>query len=95
MADGLVGSCFLADGRELKIVTGIDDHSRYCVIATVVARGTGRAVCTAFVRALQTYGCPEEVLTDNGKQFTGRFTDPIRWRCCSSGSAGENGIRTI
>jgi transposase InsO family protein len=50
----LVGSCFLVDGRECKIVTGIDDHSRYCVIATVVARGTGRAVCTAFDHALQT-----------------------------------------
>jgi hypothetical protein len=23
-------SAFLADGREVKIVTGIDDHSRYC-----------------------------------------------------------------
>jgi hypothetical protein len=26
-------SAFLADGREVKIVTGVDDHSRYCVIA--------------------------------------------------------------
>jgi hypothetical protein len=31
---------------EAKVVTGIDDHSRYCVIASVVARATGRAVCT-------------------------------------------------
>jgi transposase InsO family protein len=56
--------------------TGIDDHSRYCAIATVVPRGTGRAVCTAFVRALLEFGCPDQVLTDNGKQFTGRFTRP-------------------
>jgi transposase InsO family protein len=58
---------------EAKIVTGVDDHSRYCVIASVVERATGRAVCTAFARALQTFGVPEEVLTDNGKQFTDRF----------------------
>ncbi|MBE4742012.1 IS481 family transposase [Streptomyces caniscabiei] len=58
---------------EAKIVTGVDDHSRYCVIASVVERATGRAVCAAFARALQTFGVPEEVLTDNGKQFTARF----------------------
>ncbi|WP_435847221.1 IS481 family transposase [Streptomyces hygroscopicus] len=58
---------------EAKIVTGVDDHSRYCVIASVVERATGRAVCSAFVRALRAFGVPEEVLTDNGKQFTDRF----------------------
>jgi transposase InsO family protein len=56
-----------------KVVTGVDDHSRYCVIAQVVERATGRAVCAAFARALETFGVPEEVLTDNGKQFTDRF----------------------
>ncbi|MEV7347278.1 IS481 family transposase [Streptomyces sp. NPDC093544] len=58
---------------EAKVVTGVDDHSRYCVIASVVERATGRAVCAAFARALQAFGVPEEVLTDNGKQFTDRF----------------------
>ena len=29
----IVGGAFLADGTEAKIVTGVDDHSRYCVIA--------------------------------------------------------------
>ena len=37
-------SPILAGGTEAKIVTGIDDHSRYCVICQVVARVTGRAV---------------------------------------------------
>src|SRR3954453_20300884 len=31
--------------REARIVTGVDDHSRYCVLARVVERATGRAVC--------------------------------------------------
>lgn len=59
--------------REAKIVTGVDDHSRFCVMATVVERATGRAVCLAFAKALAAYGVPEEVITDNGKQFTARF----------------------
>jgi transposase InsO family protein len=69
----IVGGAFLADGTEAKIVTGVDDHSRYCVICQVVVRATGRAVCLAFAAALRKFGVPSEVLTDNGKQFTDRF----------------------
>jgi transposase InsO family protein len=60
--------------RQARIVTGVDDHSRYCVLARVVERATGRAICLAFARALERHGAPEEVLTDNGQQFSGRFS---------------------
>jgi transposase InsO family protein len=69
----IVGGVFLVDGTECKVVTGVDDHSRFCVTATVVPKATGRAVCLAFAEALRRYGVPDEVLTDNGKQFTDRF----------------------
>ena len=67
---------FLADGTECKVVTGIDDHSRYCVIAKVVRRATGRQISLAFAQAMSTYGLPDEVLSDNGTQFTGRLLKP-------------------
>jgi transposase InsO family protein len=76
----IVGGIQLADGGEAKVVTGVDDHSRFCVIATVVRTATGRAVCLAFVEALQRFGIPDEVLSDNGKQFTGASTSPGRRR---------------
>jgi transposase InsO family protein len=63
----------LADGTGVSVVTGIDDHSRFCVIAKVVARATARPVCEALLEALNTYGIPEQILTDNGKIFTGRL----------------------
>lgn len=69
----IVGGVFLTDGTECKVVTGVDDHSRFAVIASVVPRATGRAVCLAFAEAMRRYGIPDEVLTDNGKQFTDRF----------------------
>lgn len=72
----IMGGVFLADGRECKLVTGIDDHSRFVVIARVVVEPTSRAVCEAFTEAMGRYGVPSEVLTDNGKQFTGRFSKP-------------------
>src|SRR3954451_14635378 len=91
----IVGSCFLTDGRELKVVTGIDDHSRYCVIAAVVPRATARAVCTAFVQTLREFGCPQQVLSDNGKQFTGRFTRPRPAEVLFERICRRNGIETI
>jgi transposase InsO family protein len=72
----LVGGIYLADGRECKVLSGIDDHSRYVVCAAVLAVPSARAVADAFTAAMRQYGVPAEVLTDNGKQFTGRFTKP-------------------
>jgi transposase InsO family protein len=63
----------LSNGTGVSVVTGIDDHSRFCVIAKVVARATARPVCDALLEALNTYGVPEQILTDNGKVFTGRL----------------------
>src|SRR5919112_1222407 len=88
----IVDGVRLADGSETKIVTGVDDHSRFCVIAAVGRRATGRAVCAAFADALQRFGIPDEVLTDNGKQFTGRFTKPRPAEVMFERICRENGI---
>jgi transposase InsO family protein len=72
----IVGGVPLADGRECKLVTGLDDHSRFVVIAAIVVIANGRAVCEAFTAAMPRYGVPSEVLSDNGKQFTGRHHRP-------------------
>lgn len=88
----IVDGIRLADGSETKVVTGVDDHSRFCVIATVVRRATGRAVCGAFAEALHRFGIPDEVLTDNGKQFTGRFNQPRPAEVLFERICRENGI---
>ena len=69
----IVGGVRLVDGSEAKIVTGVDDHSRFCVSAFVVARATARPTCDALALAMRTHGIPDQILTDNGKVFTGRF----------------------
>ena len=88
----VTASAFLAGGTEVKIVTGIDDHSRYCVIAQAVLRATARPVCRAFVDAMAVYGVPEEVLTDNGTVFTGRFIKPRPAEVLFERICRENGI---
>jgi transposase InsO family protein len=88
----VTASLFPADGRECKVITGIDDHFRFCVIANVVMRATARAVCLAFTAAMAEYGIPAEVLTDNGRQFTGRFGKPRPAEVLFERICRENGI---
>src|SRR6478672_400943 len=88
----IVGGVRIVDGSEAKIVSGIDDHSRFAVSARVVARATARPVCDALRDAMQAHGVPGEILTDNGKVFTARFgpgPGPVLFdRICT-----DNGIK--
>ena len=95
----IVGGVCLVDAvtgeiSEAKIVTGVDDHSRFCVCARVVARATARPVCEALEWALGRWGVPGEILSDNGKVFTARFgpgPGPVLFdRICAN-----NGIRHL
>jgi len=72
----IVHGFLLADGTSAKALTGIDDHSRFCVSARLMLRERTHAVCDGFSAALREYGVPAQVLTDNGKVFTGRFAQP-------------------
>lgn len=69
----VMGGVYLTSGTQLSVVTGIDDHSRFCIAAKLVARATALPVCDALLEALSTHGIPEQILTDNGKVFTGRL----------------------
>ena len=71
-----VGGFLLADGSHAKALTGIDDCSRLCVSATLMARERTRPVCEGLAAAMRAWGVPEQILTDNGKVFTGRFHHP-------------------
>jgi transposase InsO family protein len=72
----IVGGFPLADGTSAKALTGVDDHSRLCVSAKLMMRERTRGVCDGLRAAVAAYGAPEQILTDNGKVFTGRFSHP-------------------
>ncbi len=74
------------------MLTGIDDHSRFVVIAAVLSAPSGRAVCEAFAAAMRCYGVPSEVLTDNGGQFSGRHHRPQPVEVLFERVCRENGI---
>ena len=87
----IVGGVLLEGGTECKVLTGVDDHSRFCVCAGIMVRATARPVCGFLAQALERHGVPEEILTDNGKVFTNRFglqpTEVLFDKICR-----ENGI---
>jgi transposase InsO family protein len=72
----VVGGFPIVDGTSAKALTGIDDHSLMCVSAQPTSRERTRAVCDGLRAALASYGAPEQILTDNGRVFTGRFNPP-------------------
>jgi hypothetical protein len=49
----IVDGDHLVHGLDTKIITGADDHSRFCVLCAIVAQATGRAVCLALVADFQ------------------------------------------
>jgi transposase InsO family protein len=71
----VVGRIYLSDGTALSAVTGIDDHSRFCVIAKLVPRATARPVCDALLEGFSRHGIPESILTDNGRVFTAKASN--------------------
>lgn len=90
----VVGRILLADGTQLSAVTGIDDHSRFCVIARLVVRATARPVCDALLEAFERHGIPGSILTDNGRVFSSRLSnkasDVLFDRICA-----HNGVRHL
>lgn len=90
----VVGGFVLADGTRAKVLSAVDDHSRFCVSAHLMTRETSQKVCEGLAKALRAYGVPQAILTDNGKVFTGRFNTPpvevLFDRVCR-----ENGIQHL
>ena len=90
----IVGGVKIAGQPDAKIVSGIDDHSRFIISAYVVERATGRPTCDALAQAMRRFGCPEQILTDNGKVFTGRF-GPGTGEVLFDRICRENGIKHL
>jgi len=53
-----------------QLIAFIDDHSRFIVHAELFDNATTENTLKAFQKAIEKYGKPEHILTDNGTQFT-------------------------
>jgi transposase InsO family protein len=72
-------------GRDVEIITWLDDHSRYALHVSAHTRITGRIVLDTFRETAAQHGYPASILTDNGMVYTTRF---------SGGRGGRNALET-
>src|SRR5687767_12296304 len=64
----------------------MDDHSRFLVSYGLHASQSSALVIETFRAGLDAYGCPQEVLTDNGSQYvTWRGTSAFARECQKRG----------
>ncbi|NUR97619.1 MAG: IS481 family transposase [Kribbellaceae bacterium] len=75
----------LRGGRDVEIISWLDDHSRYALHVSVHPRITGPIVTASFRETVAEYGVPASTLTDNGMVYTTRL---------SGGRGGRNGLET-
>ena len=62
----------LANDVHVEIVNFIDDHSRYCIASVAVPVTRATDVAEIFTAAIERYGTPASVLTDNGCIYTAK-----------------------
>ena len=76
----IVDGVKLADGAEAKVVTGVDDHSRFCVIAAVVRRATAVPCVRRLLRHCNASGSPTRYSLTMASSSRGGSTSPARPR---------------
>ncbi|MCL4144477.1 UNVERIFIED_CONTAM: hypothetical protein GTU68_063228 [Idotea baltica] len=67
----------LADGRRIRTLNIVDDHTRECLATEVDTSLSGHRVCRVLDRLTADRGHPKRILTDNGPEFISKALD--RW----------------
>ena len=86
----------LTDGRKFRVFNAIDHYSRFCVISQASPGFPARRVIEYLERAIQLYGKPLRIRTDNGPEFISkRFqlwlkNNNIKWQQIQPGHPQQN-----
>ena len=70
----------LLDGRPFRVLTVIDQWSRWSPILEVAPGMSGRAVAAALDHAIGRHGKPRTITVDHGTEFTSRALDQWAYR---------------
>ena len=86
----------LEDGRRLRILAIVDDHTRACLAIEVDTSIGGRRVVQVLQRLVETRGRPAVLVSDNGPEFAGKALDAwayaqgVRLHFITPGKPAEN-----
>jgi putative transposase len=70
----------LIDGRAFRVLTVVDQWSRWSPILEVAQGMSGRSVADALDRAIAEHGKPRTITVDHGTEFTSRALDEWAYR---------------
>jgi putative transposase len=70
----------LINGRAFRVLTVVDQWSRWSPILEVAQSMSGSAVAEALERAIATHGKPRTITVDHGTEFTSRALDDWAYR---------------
>jgi putative transposase len=70
----------LMDGRAFRVLTVVDQWSRWSPILEVAQGMSGRSVAEALDRAIAEHGKPRTITVDHGTEFTSRALDEWAYR---------------
>ena len=65
------------DGRALKLLTVLDEHTRECLAIVVARKIRSQDVLEVLADLFVRHGPPEHLKSDNGPEFTAKL---VRWR---------------
>jgi transposase InsO family protein len=63
----------LRDGQRVPVVALLDDHSRFCLLCQTLPDVTAATAIAVMQQAVQQYGPPQELVSDNGRAFTSLY----------------------
>jgi len=70
----------LSDGRAFRVLTVVDQWSRWSPILVAASSMTGRAVAEALDRVSALHGVPASITVDHGTEFTSQALDEWAYR---------------
>lgn len=86
----------LCNGRRFRVLNAIDHYNRFCLVAHASASYPARKVIEYLDRAIQLYGKPERIRTDNGPEFISKKfqlwlkSKEITWQEIQPGKPQQN-----
>ena len=87
----------LANGRKIRILPIIDVYTRQCLKIVVASSLSSKSVLRALEEAIEEFGAPEEIISDNGTEFTSNMVlqwcneKNQGWRYIAPGKPYQNG----
>jgi putative transposase len=87
----------LADGRRIRLLPIMDVYTRQCLKLVVDTSLSGKSVARALDEAIEEFGRPEEIISDNGTEFTSNailqwcHKKGISWKYIAPGKPYQNG----